>query len=143
MRKVLVPVSPIAAQMKSAVAEAISIYREDPVEIHLLNVQTSVPRFVAAYFKRSNLREIQQETGMEELAPAQALLDAAGIPCTAHVKVGRSAETIVRAAAEIGCDRIVMGQADYAGFAEKLFGSVTSQVRHLVGVTSNCTVIGS
>jgi nucleotide-binding universal stress UspA family protein len=143
MRKVLVPINAIGAQMKSAVDEAVSIYRERPVEVHLLNVQTTVPGFVAAYFKHSNLRLIQEEAGVEELAPAQAILKAAGVPSIVHIKVGRSAETIVRVAREIGCDRIVMGQAEHAGYGEKIFGTVASQVRHLIGVTDNCQVIGS
>jgi nucleotide-binding universal stress UspA family protein len=144
MRKVLVPISAGGgAQLQSALAEAISIYRDDPVEVHLLNVQVSVPRYVAGFFKSGDLRLIHQEAGMEELAPAQAVLDAAGVPYTAHITDGRSAETIVRIAQEIGCDRIVMGNAEKESFAAKLFGTVASQVRHLVGVTGNCKVIGS
>lgn len=144
MRKVLVPISAGGgAKMQSALAEVVSIYREEPVELHLLNVQISVPRYVAGFFKSSDLRQIHEEAAMEELAPARAILDAAGVPYTVHVMVGRSAETIVRVAKEIGCDRIVMGHAEQEGFAEKLFGTVASQVRHLVGVTGNCQVIGS
>lgn len=143
MGKVLVPVNSNAAQMKSALAEAGSLYREEAAEIHLLNVQATVPRFVAGFFSSSNLRQIQQEAGMEELASAQAMLKAAHIPHHAHVKVGRSAETIVRTAREIGCDRIVFGQPERAGVAQKLFGTLAGQVRHLLGVAGDCRVIGS
>lgn len=143
MRKVLLPISAVNAQMQSATAEAVAIYQQEAVEVHLLNVQTSVPRFVAGYFNRSNLRQLQEESGMEELAPAKALLDSAGIPCVAHVEVGRNAETIVRVAREIGCDRIIMGQAERGNFTQKLFGTLASQVRHLIGGTGNCIVIGS
>jgi nucleotide-binding universal stress UspA family protein len=143
MRKVLVTISAVNGQMQSATAEAVAIYREEAAEIHLLNVQTTVPRFVAGYFNHGNLRLIQEECGMDELAPAKALLDSAGVPCVAHVKAGRNAETIVRVAREIGCDRIVIGQAEHADFAQKLFGTLASQVRHLIGGTGNCIVIGS
>lgn len=143
MRKVLVPVSPIRAQMQSAVDEAIAIYRQEAVEIHLVNVQSAIPRYVAAYFDRSELRRIQQDASLEELAPAQALLDAAGIACITHIEIGRNAETIVQLAGRLGCDRIVMGRPEHVGITEKLFGTLASQVRHLVGVGGNCTVIGS
>jgi nucleotide-binding universal stress UspA family protein len=144
MKKVLVPISAgISAQTQSAIAEAIAIFREERVEVHLLNVQISVPRYVSGFFKRADLHVIHQEAGMEELAPAQAILRSAGVPYAVHITVGRSAETIVRVAREIGCDRIVMGHAEQEGFASKLFGTVASQVRNLVGVTGNCKVIGS
>lgn len=143
MRRILVSISNNAAQMQSAIAEAMAIYREEPVEVHLLNLQALIPNYAARFFKGSDLHVIQRESGMEELAPAQAILDAAGIRYTAHVEIGRSAETIVSVARKIGCDRIVMGQAGQADFAEKLFGTLASQVRHLVGVTGNCKVIGS
>jgi nucleotide-binding universal stress UspA family protein len=142
MRKVLIPIG-AGAQIQSAIAEIMTICREEPVEVHLLNVQSAVPRYVAGFFKRGDLHRLQQETGIEELAPAQALLDAAAIPYKTRVEVGPSAETIVRVAREINCDRIVMGQAAQAGFAGKLFGTLTGQVQHLVGVTGNCKVIGS
>lgn len=143
MRKVLVPICAGDAQMQSALAEAVSICREEPAELHLLNVQPSVPRYVAGFFKSADLRQIHEEAGMEELAPAKAILDTAGVRYAVHTKVGRRAETIVRVAKELGCDRIVMGRAGQEGFAEKLFGTVASQVRHLVGATGNCQVIGS
>ncbi|MEN3291296.1 MAG: hypothetical protein V7642_549 [Burkholderiales bacterium] len=144
MRKVLVPISADgSAQMQSALAEVIAIYREEPVEVHLLNVQITVPRYVAGFFKSNDLELIHQEAGIEELAPAQAALDAARIPYKVHIKVGRRAETIVQVANEIGCDRILMGHAQPERFAQKLFGTLTSQVRHLLGVAGNCQVIGS
>jgi nucleotide-binding universal stress UspA family protein len=143
MRKVLVPISAIGAQMQSAIDQVISIYREDAVEVHLLNVQPTIPRDVAGFFKGGELQLIQEEAGREELAAAQALLNAAGVPHTTHVRVGHGAQTIVSTASLIGCDRIVMGQDKSDGFTEKLFGTLAHQVRHLVGVADNCKVIGS
>lgn len=145
MKKVLVPLNihTSAAQMQNAVAEAIAIYRAQPVQVHLLSVQAPVSRHVSGFFASGELRQIHLESGMEELAPARSALDAAGVPYEVHVHVGRSAETIVRVAQELGCDRILMGRTDETGFAEKLFGTVANQVRQLLGVTGNCQVIGS
>lgn len=143
MKRILVSISGNAAQMQSAIAEAMAIYREESVAIHLLNLQALIPSYAARFFKGSDLHAMQKEAGMEELAPARAILDAAGIPYTVHVETGRSAESIVCAARELGCDRIVMGQAGHPDVTEKLFGTLASQVRHLVGVAGNCKVIGS
>lgn len=143
MKKVLVPIEAHdGARMEAAVAEAISMYREEPMELHLLNVQGAIPGYVAKFFKANELREIQVRIGNEELAAAQALLDAAGVPYSTHVIIGRSAETIVGVAGELNCDRIVMGGAGGDGIVGKLFGTMASQVRQRVGVAGNCKVIG-
>ena len=145
MRNILIPIDSggSAARVKSAVAEAIAIYRREPVEIHLLSVQASVTSHVAMFFKGGELYENQRLAGTEELAPAEALLATAGIPYTSSVLVGRKAETIARRARELGCDRIVMGQEAGAGLAERIFGSMAGQVRQLVGGASDCQVLGS
>ena len=145
MRNILIPIDSggSAARVKSAVAEAIAIYRREPVEIHLLSVQASVTSHVAMFFKGGELYEIQRLAGTEELAPAEALLATAGIPYTSSVLVGRKAETIARRARELGCDRIVMGQEAGVGVAERIFGSLAGQVRQLVGGASDCQVLGS
>jgi nucleotide-binding universal stress UspA family protein len=143
MRKLLVPVDGDSARTKAAVAEAIEICSKESVEVHLLNVQPVVSSHVAMFFCQGELHQIQHDAGLEELAPAQALLNAAGVPHTASVMVGRSAETIARAARELGCDRIVMGSENSAGLGSKMFGSLPEQVRHIVSGASDCRVIGS
>src|SRR5690606_11367288 len=51
MRKVLVPIGSHAnARAQAALEEAIALYREEPVEIHLLNVQVPVSGHVAMFF---------------------------------------------------------------------------------------------
>lgn len=144
MRKLLIPIDgSSAARMKSAVAQAVAIYRQEPVEVHLLRVQPVVSGHVAMFFPGGELTDIQQQQGMEELAPAKAMLDLAGVPCQARVVVGRSAETIARIARETGCDRIVMGQENGTSFAERLFGSLAGQVRQIMGGRDDCQVLGS
>jgi nucleotide-binding universal stress UspA family protein len=145
MRKLLIPIDSgsSAARVKSAVAEAIAIYRREPVDIHLLSVQASVTSHVAMFFKSGELGQIQQQAGTEELAPAQAMLATAGVPHSSSVVVGRKAETIAKVARARGCDRIVMGQEAGAGLAGRIFGSLAGQVRQLVGGTSDCQVLGS
>jgi nucleotide-binding universal stress UspA family protein len=50
---------------------------------------------------------------------------------------------IVQFAQEYRCDRILMGQASRSGVQEKLFGTLASQVRQMLGVAGNCQVIGT
>ena len=145
MRQLLIPIDggSSAARVKSAVAETIAIYRREPVGVHLLSVQPAVTSHVAMFFKSGELSQIQQQAGAEELAPAAAMLAAAGVPCTSAVVVGRKAETIAKRARELGCDRIVMGQEAGDGLAGKIFGSLAGQVRQLVDGTTGCQVLGS
>ena len=144
MRKLLVPVDGASqARMQSAIAEAIAIYNQEPVGVHLLNVQPALSSHVAMFFDAGELHAIQKTAGHEELAPAATLLNMAGVPHTTEVLTGRSAQTIARRARELGCDRIVIGRADDEGLASKMFGNLVSQVRHIVSGTGNCQVLGS
>ena len=141
MTKLLVPIGfGQSDRLKSALEQAIRIHRVEQAAVHLLAVQPRVNGHVAAFFGTHELLQLQQDAGDEDLAPARALLDAAGVPYTASVMVGRSAETIAHAATELGCDRIVMGDA-VGGVAQKVFGSLAAQVRHMV--SGGCVVIGS
>lgn len=143
MRKVLVPIEAhAAARTQAALDEAIALYREEPVEIHLLSVQIPVSGHVAMFFDLDALHSIQRECGKEELAPAQAYLAAAQVPCKTHVAIGHSAETIALSARQIGCDSILMGPGH--GLGDRLFGTLAGQVRHRVGASgTHCTVTGA
>lgn len=144
MKAILVPVDAgNPARAKAAVAEAIRIYEHEPVQVHLLNVQPHVSSHVAMFFAPGELDGLRRDAGAEDLAQATALLDFANVPYTSSVRIGRSAETIARTARELGCDRIVMGNAESSGLAGMVFGSLAQQVRHLLGSASNCQVIGT
>jgi nucleotide-binding universal stress UspA family protein len=130
------------AQVRAALESAIGIYRQESARIHLLNVQPPLSRYAARFFDGEELARLQEDVAREELAPACATLDAAGIPYWTHVEVGRSAETIVKFARLFYCDRILMGIPAEPGYAEKLFGTLDSQVRHLMSLDSSGRVIG-
>lgn len=141
MRQVLVPIDPSnEARTRSAVAQVVRLYLQEPVQVRLVRVQPRLTAHVAMFFGTRELQQLQQQAGTEELQFAQGLLDAAGVPYTSTVLVGRSAETIARAARDFGCDRIVFGEE--RGFAGKVFGTVAQQVRSLLG-PGEAQVIGS
>lgn len=145
MRKMLVIVDATdQARTSAALAEALRLHAQDPVALHLLNVQPGVSGHVAMFFGDQELHELQEKAGAEELAPALALLRARQVPCSSSVRIGRRAETIARAARELGCDRIVLGRADEStGFASRVFGSLAHQVRELMHGGGDCRVIGA
>jgi nucleotide-binding universal stress UspA family protein len=132
MRQLLVPVDPDnQALTRSAIAEVVRLYRQEPVGVRLVRVQPRVTGHVAMFFGTRELHDLQLQAGTEDLRFAQSLLEAAGVPHHCTVLVGRSAETIARAARDYGCDSIVFG--DSPGLASKVFGSLAQQVRHLLG----------
>ena len=143
MRQLLVAVDPHSpARTRSAVEEAVRIYREEFVGIRLVRVQPRLSGHVAMFFGTRELQQLQQDAGDEELAFARSLLEAEAIPYTATVLVGRSAESIAQAAREFGCDRILFGE-EGPSLAGKVFGSLAEQVRHLLGPGNAYQVIGS
>jgi nucleotide-binding universal stress UspA family protein len=144
MKNILVPVDPDRPdRTRAAVAQVAQLNREEPVTARLLRVQPRVTQHVAMCFAPGELHALQHANGLDDLADARAQLDAAGVRHTSTVRIGRSAPTIVAAARELGCDRIVFGQ-DAAGRTGSLFGSLAQQVRHILGAgNSGPQVIGS
>jgi nucleotide-binding universal stress UspA family protein len=142
-RRILVPIDPTQpARARSAIEQVVHICRQEQVAVRLLRVQPVVSGHVAMFFDARELQELQQSAGAEELQFAQNLLAMAGVSCTATVVVGRSAETIVAAARDFGCDRIVFGREE-PSLAGRIFGSLAQQVRQLLGASGDLQVIGS
>ena len=135
-QQILLPVDGNGARTQRAVAEAIRIHRQENVPVFLLSVQPLVSPLVASYFGKAELEQLQQDAGLEELAPARAILDAAGVWHRVVVRVGRRAETIANTAREMGCDRIILGAAEGG-----IFGSMAQQVGHLLAESRRCRVI--
>ena len=143
MRQLLVAVDPGSpARTRSAVEQAVRIWRSEFVAIRLVRVQPRLSGHVAMFFGGRELQGLQLAEGAEELRFAESLLDAARVPYTSTVLVGRSAETIAQAARDFGCDRILLGE-DAPSLAGRMFGSLAQQVRHLLGPGQAYQVIGS
>lgn len=115
-----------------AANEAMALYRSDASRIHLLNVQPPLPKHVAQFFSRNDLRDFHRDTGMRVLEPAIRILDEAGVPHEDHVLVGHPAETIVRFAEEHGCRQVIVDAPAEGVLSMFGLGSIGSQVRHLM-----------
>lgn len=143
MKRILVPIDPTQpARTRSAIEETVRICKDEQVTVSLLRVQAEVSGHVSMFFAAERLCELHQAWGREELEFAEGLLDAAHVPYTSTVLVGRSAETIVAAARDQGCDRIVFGRIE-PSLAGRVFGSLAQQVRELLGARGDFKVIGS
>lgn len=64
------------------------------------------------------------------MAPARALLDAAGVSYTTEVGVGDVAHTLVDMVERLGCDLVVIGAKGQGAISSALLGSVSQEVAH-------------
>ncbi len=93
-------------------------------EVHLLNVQRPVSGDVSSFVTGKSLQEYYQERSEAALAPARALLQAAGQAFQEHQAVGPPGITIADMAQAKGCHLIVMGTRGLATHTAALLGSV-------------------
>lgn len=131
MNEIVVPICS-TSDAAWAATQAIALYRNDAARIHLLNVQRPLPKHVAQFVSRNDLREFHHDTGMRVLEPAIRMLDEAGVPHEDHVLVGHPAETIVRFAEDHDCRHIVVDAPASGVLSMFGLGSIGSQVRHLM-----------
>lgn len=128
---------------RSAIEAAVRLARQekDGFRVHLLSVQPQVSSHVSMFFPKGELESLQQQAGRDELAVARSLLEEARVPYTESVRVGRSAETIARAAQEFRCEHVLMAEQGSTGMVEAVFGSLAAQVRGILSHSGNCKVI--
>jgi len=131
MNSILVPVCD-PADARWAASQAIALYRAQPVRVYLINVQRPLPKHVAQFFNRDDLRDFHREAGLRVLEPVIRLLDDAKIPHEDHVLVGHQAETIVEFAREHDCREILVESRPQTVLSKFGLGSIGSQVSHLM-----------
>ena len=106
----------------------------DALELHLLNVRRPVSGEISRFVPGENLKEYHHEGSEAALAPARALLDAAGLKAQEHRRIGNPAQTISQVAEQLGCDLVVMGTRGLGGVAAGLVGSVAQATVAQCGV---------
>lgn len=92
--------------------------------VDLINVQRGVSGDVASFVSRESLQEYHRDRAEKALAPARALLEAAGLPYTTHQFVGQPGRVIAQFAAEQKNDQIIMGARGLGTHTGALLGSV-------------------
>jgi YjbE family integral membrane protein len=127
-QRVLVPVdvgSPVEAIARHLRAERT---RDPSLEVELLNVQIPVDGHARSFVSAEEMASYHDDESRLALAPAQAALEAAGVPCTTRREVGHVGPTILRRARESGADRIVMGRHGRSDLVDRMLGSIASDV---------------
>jgi nucleotide-binding universal stress UspA family protein len=105
-------------------------------QVDLLAVHAPVPKLpgLGKYVSDEMLQRYYDDECISMLAPARALLDAAGVRYAVHTRVGAIAESIVEQAKQSQCDMIFMGTRGATGLANMVLGSVAMRVLHLADV---------
>ncbi len=128
MLKVLVPIDG-SANALGAVSHAITEYRRHhELELHLLNVQPYLSRYIGRFVRRQDRESWHGEQARAALAGARALLVQAGVPHEAHWVVGDRGKEICSAAERLGAHHIVLGTARKNSLTRMLEASVTNRV---------------
>ena len=128
MLKVLVPVDGSANALR-AVRHTIGEYqRHHELEVHLLNVQPRLSRYVTKFLSREDRDTWQQERATAAMASAKTLLVNAGVPHETHAVAGDSAGEICHAATRLNIHHIVMGTARKNSVTRMIEDSVTNRV---------------
>jgi nucleotide-binding universal stress UspA family protein len=120
MRNLLIVVDGPGQAEAAARRVALLARSEEIGAIHLLSVQPPFSRYIARFLDRATIRSFQRDEGVKAMARARGVLDEANLPYTAHIRVGRPAETITQAATELGVHEIVIG-VDELGVLDHLF----------------------
>ena len=130
--KILLPVDGSEGSARAARHVAGLATMAKDLEVHVVNVQARGDDWmVRRMIKPEELVKMEREWGEAAIAPARAILTAAGVACTEHMEQGEVGPTIARLAEELGCDQIVMGTRGHTALGDLVMGSVAVKVLHL------------
>jgi nucleotide-binding universal stress UspA family protein len=132
MLKILVPLDGSPNALRAIDYLAALARNNTALHCELLYVREPFGVREHGYRTHEQLASLDGAAAQQALQPAQAMLDAAGIPYAAASIEGDIGHTIVNHAAKAGCDSIAMGMRGM-GFVFGPFsmGSVTAKVLHL------------
>lgn len=134
MHTVLIPVDG-SPQAEAAVRSVIVQAKHERLDmIHLLSVQMPLSSYVSRFLSAQVIRDFRQERGGQMLAGARRLLDNAGLPYTAHIRIGEPAGTICRVAEELRVDGIVLGVEGRGFLSNLMLWLLASRVRRYARV---------
>ena len=104
---------------------------QQPVELHLLNVQAPIASgLVKTFISKKQLDDYYREEGLAALQAARTLLDEAGVSYRHHIGVGELAATILDHAIDKRCELLVMGTHGHSALKGTLLGSVATRMLH-------------
>jgi len=132
MFKILVPVDGSANALR-ALDYLVALARNHAaLRCELLHVRQPFGVREHGYRTNEQLAAMDSGAAQQALQPAQAALDAAGMPYASASLEGDAGHTIVTHAIEAGCDSIVMGMRGMGLVLGPIsIGSVTAKVLHM------------
>ncbi len=135
MVRLLVPVDGSESSLRAVdyLIKRIAWFKE-PVEAHLLNVQSPLPGDVGRFVDAGQIRDFHHDEGVKDLEAARRRLDDAGIGYQFHIGIGEPAKVIVEYAREKSCDEIILGTRGRSSIVSLLMGSVAAKLIHLTDV---------
>ena len=102
-------------------------YREKPT-VELVFVHPPLPRLPAMALTSDQVQRYYQEEGDAALGLSKSMLASADIQFNAHTIVGPVAESIVKQAAQTGCELILMATRGSGAGDDLLLGSTATKV---------------
>ena len=105
-----------------------------PMEIHLLHVQPRLRQHVGQFLVKEARDVFYRDQAERALSPIRLILDRAGTPYLVHTDIGPKASVINAAAAQLGCDCIVMGMTRTNALMRALEDSVIDKVLQLTAI---------
>lgn len=128
MLKILIAVDGSEPSL-DAVHHAISLVRQG-LQAHfvLAHVQQEASLFELATQDSDLIAAASVEAGMHLVAPALALVKAAGISHEVEIGLGEPAATLADIAESTGCDQVIIGALGQGGLRRALIGSVSREV---------------
>lgn len=131
MFKILIAVDGSALSL-DGVHHALGLVRHGlAASIVLANVQEPATLYEMVTARDADLiAAASLEAGEHLMAPARALLDAAGVSYETDIGVGDVAHTLVDMIERSGCDLVVIGARGQGAISSALLGSVSQEVAH-------------
>jgi len=80
------------------------------------------------------IERVSAEAGEHAIAPARALLEAAGVRLACVVRQGDAAEVLVDLIDDFACDMVVMGASGASSWRHAILGSVSNELLHAAPV---------
>ncbi len=129
MKKLLVPIDG-SENSRRAEEYAVNLAKLTGASLHLIHVCESVAdsERAHAYYSKDELERPSRERGEGFLKNAEDLAKAAGVQFECEIVFGPQAATLVKRAAEVGCDGIVMGTRGRGTFTNLFLGSTATKV---------------
>ncbi|HWT71351.1 MAG TPA: universal stress protein [Oxalicibacterium sp.] len=129
MLKILIPVDGSRSALH-AVEHAVQsrVQHNEPLQVHLANIQPCLPRYVTRFASAKSVRMLQRERSELAMTDAINLLDKAGVPYDVHLQIGNAAEQIVACAEKTQSQKIMMGTTRKNALSRFFQGSIVSKV---------------